>query len=72
MKDLAEIYQIKEMAAFLEVSRQGYYAWLKQPARARKQDDAILKEKIVAIFDNSHKTYGAIRVAKALHAENTC
>ena len=46
----------------LEVSRSGYYAWLKRRPSARKQQDEILLERIKQIHDRSRGTYGAPRI----------
>ena len=53
------------MCRVLEVSRSGYYAWLKREPSARAQANAALLKAIEEIHDESDKTYGAPRV----HAE---
>ena len=46
----------------LEVSRSGFYAWLKRAPSARKQQDEVLLERIKQIYDRSRGTSGAPRV----------
>ena len=53
------------MCRVLEVSRSGYYAWLKREPSARAKANAELLETIREIHDESDGTYGAPRV----HAE---
>jgi putative transposase len=54
----------------LEVSRSAYYQHRKRAAQPsqRTREDAVLTEKIIAIHDESHGTYGAPRVRAELHA----
>jgi len=58
-------YRVAVMCRVLEVSRSGYYAWLKREPSARAKANAALLEAIEEIHDESDKTYGAPRV----HAE---
>ena len=53
------------MCAVLEVSRSGYYAWLKRPPSQRTQEDKQLTNRIRTIYTRSKGTYGAARI----HAE---
>ena len=53
------------MCRVLEVSRSGYYAWLKREPSARAQANAELLEAIEEIHAESDGTYGAPRI----HAE---
>lgn len=53
------------MCKLLEVSRSGYYAWLKREERPRARQNRRLLEEIRAIHKGSRRTYGAPRV----HAE---
>ena len=53
------------MCRVLEVSRSGYYAWLKREPPARAKANAQLLEAVREIHDESDGTYGAPRV----HAE---
>jgi putative transposase len=58
-------YSVKRMCELLEVSTSGYYAWLKRRVSARTVSDRDLTERIINIWERSHRTYGAPRV----HAE---
>jgi putative transposase len=53
------------MCRVLEVSRSGYYAWLRQSPSMWVQRDAELKERIARIHRRSRGTYGRPRI----HAE---
>jgi len=54
------------MCRVLEVSRSGYYAWLKHPESKRYQDDKALSQDIYAIHQESFGTYGSPRVYREL------
>jgi putative transposase len=55
-------YDIKTMCRALEVTRSGYYAWLRQPISNRAKEDARLLRLICASYKASHGIYGAPRV----------
>ena len=54
------------MSRVLEVSRSGYYAWLKHPESKRDQDDKALSQEIFKIHQESFCTYGSPRVYREL------
>jgi putative transposase len=56
------------MCEALDVSRGGYYAWLKRPLCARRRRDEELTVAIRRSFDDSDRTYGARRVRRDLRA----
>lgn len=56
------------MCEALDVSRGGYYAWLKRPLRARRRRDEELTVAIRRSFEDSDRTYGARRVRRDLRA----
>jgi putative transposase len=56
------------MCEALDVSRGGYYAWLKRPPSAHKRRDEELRGAIRRSFDDSDQTYGARRVRRDLRA----
>ena len=62
-------YPVKTMCRVLEVSRSGYYAWLKRPPSARAVANGTLLERIEEIHDESDGTYGAPRIHAELKAE---
>jgi putative transposase len=59
------VYRVKTMCRVLEVSRSGFYAWLKRGPSARSKANVALLETIEEIHEESDGTYGAPRV----HAE---
>lgn len=58
-------YPVTVMCQVLEVARNGYYKWRKQPLSARKVADLVLLMHIRDIFEQSKETYGSYRI----HAE---
>ena len=62
-------YPVKTMCRVLEVSRSGYYAWLKRPPSARAVANGTLLERIEEIHEESDSTYGAPRIHAELKAE---
>ena len=59
-------FRITTMARVLGVSTSGYYAWLKRPRSAREKSDGALAERVQAIHERSHGTYGAPRIQAEL------
>jgi putative transposase len=59
------VYRVTTMCRVLEVSRSGFYAWLKRKPSARAEANAALLKVIKEIHKESDKTYGAPRI----HAE---
>lgn len=57
------------MCRVLEVSRSGFYAWLKRPPSQRQLDDKLLGERIEYYFQDSDSTYGTIRLKRELRNE---
>lgn len=55
-------YPVSLMCELLEVTRQGFYAWLKRPLSDRVLSDRLLLEPIGRIFDKSDGTYGSPRI----------
>jgi putative transposase len=53
----------------LDVSRSGYYSWLKRPESEREKTNAKLLERIREIYEKSDRTYGSPRVTEDLRAE---
>lgn len=68
-----EQYSVEVMCRVLEVTRSGFYEWLKQPLSKRALEDARLLRLIRASFTASHGIYGAPRVFLDLReAGETC
>ena len=61
------------MAKALQLSRSGYYAWVKRADSPRKRDDQMLVEQIKVVYYQSRSIYGSPRVTAQLHREGiTC
>ena len=58
------------MCHVLEVSRKGYYAWLKRPLCARAQRRSQLLERIKEVHEQSRGSYGSPRVTVELNEED--
>jgi putative transposase len=63
------LYPIATMCRVLEVSKSGYYAWLKRAPSARAQEDVELRARIRTIHEQSDGTYGRPRVHAELKEE---
>lgn len=57
---------MEKMAQIMEVSRSGYYDWLRREASARDIENAQIYHDILEIFLGSRKSMGARRIAKQL------
>jgi putative transposase len=62
-------YEIKKMAQALQISRSGYYAWIKRTDSPRKRDNRVLVDQIKAVYYRSKSIYGSPRVTAQLHRE---
>jgi len=62
------IWPIRWMCETLDVSRGGFYAWLKRPPSLRARTDQQLLHPIRTSFAESDSTYGARRVWRDLRA----
>lgn len=56
------------MCRMLNVTRSGYYAWSERQGSRRAQENQILSEQMVDIFEASRGTYGSPRMHEALLA----
>jgi transposase InsO family protein len=64
-------YPVDLMCSVLEVSRSGYYAWVKREPCSRVLADRELSKKIGTIYEVSQGRYGSPRIHKELEASNT-
>lgn len=55
-----------KLCEVLEVSRSGFYAYLKRPKSKRQEENERLIEKIKEIYDQNHGIYGYRRITEAL------
>jgi putative transposase len=69
MKTLATNYPLADLAWALDVSRSGYYRWLKAPESKRAQAARQLTEHIRRIHFESRQSYGSPRVFHKLLRE---
>lgn len=74
MHALKDEFALTRMAALLHVSKSGYYAWRQRqttgpPPRAVAQRARDVK--VAKVFNDSHQTYGAPRVAARLAFEGS-
>jgi putative transposase len=57
------------MCGKLEVSRSGFYAWMKRPRSVRQRRDQLLARRIETHFEESAGTYGSPRIHALLRRE---
>jgi putative transposase len=70
MKAYRRVYPVKLMARVLEVSRGGFYAWLRRGPSRREIRDVVLKALIESAHKRSRGTYGPRRLQDELAAGN--
>ena len=68
MKANQASFPVATMARVLDVSKAGYYAWLRRPPSVRAVADAVLLKRIRTVHASSRETYGAPRVHAELRA----
>lgn len=66
MKDNKETVNIQRACQTLNVSKSGFYEFLKRKPSKRKRENQLLKEEIAAIFHEHYGRYGTIRIVKVL------
>jgi transposase InsO family protein len=59
------------MCRVLEVSTSGYYAWRRRKISVRTREDEALRGRIIAIHEQSRRTYGSPRIHAELKDEGT-
>ena len=69
MKKYAYQYSVEKMSKVLEVSKSGYYYWLKHPVSKRKLSDIRLVGLIREILCKSKSPYGCVRITDELRME---
>jgi putative transposase len=63
------VHPVAMMCRVLGVSPSGYHAWTRRTPSRRAGEDAVLRDRIVAIHAAAHGTYGAPRIHAELAAE---
>lgn len=66
IRDHSNEFAVERMCKVLEVSRSGYYKWLKRKQSKRKEENDRLKLKISEIYWQSKGSYGSPRVYRKL------
>ena len=61
-----EMFKVGRMCTQLNVSRSGFYSWLKRPESRRRRENRALEDKIRTIHAASHGIYGAPKIHKDL------
>jgi len=61
-----ETFKVGRMCKQLNVSRSGYYAWLKRPESRRSRENRFLEDKIRVLHKASHGIYGSPRIHRDL------
>lgn len=69
MKNLASRFPLQELAWAFEVSRSGYYQWLKRKESKRAQSARELAARILQIHEQSQERYGSPRVFHELRRQ---
>jgi transposase InsO family protein len=59
------------MCRVLEVSPSGYYAWRRRKISVRTREDETLRGRIIAIHEQSRRTYGSPRIHAELKEQGT-
>jgi transposase InsO family protein len=62
-------YPLRLLCRVLQVSKSGYYAWLRRDPSVRALEDEKLRPKVVEAFERGRGTYGSVRVLRELVAE---
>jgi len=59
-------YPLRLLCRVLQVSKSGYYAWLRRGPSERALEDEKLRPKVVSAFELGRGTYGSVRVRREL------
>jgi len=66
MKDHHREFPVGKMAKVLNVSRSGYYDWMKRFKSTRKQNQIRFDADVKEVFEEKNSTYGSERLTKEL------
>jgi putative transposase len=73
IKEQHEWHKVALLCEMLQVSRSGYYDWLKRPPSTREVEDQRLWPKILRLHQLRREAYGAIRLCRDLRTDGeTC
>ena len=70
MKGQSSLFVIEKMCKVFNVSRSGYYSWLKNKLSKREVENQENLDQIRQIHHESRKTYGAPRIAAELRSRD--
>ena len=70
MKSHSNEFSIERMAKVLDVSRSGYYSYIKRKPSKRSQSNQFLLEEIKMIHNENRMVYGSPRIHAALQHKN--
>jgi putative transposase len=68
IQEQAKEHSVARLCQALEVSRAGYYGWLKSPESQQKREDRRLLAQIRTVYGQSRRRYGSPRVHAELHS----
>ena len=60
------IHSVRKFCEVLEVSEQGYYAYLKAPVNRRQHEDRMIGDRVQVIFGEHQRRYGSPRIRREL------
>lgn len=60
------LFPVERMAGVLNVSRSGYYAWVKRPRSRRDIENMRLDVEIKAVYEASKRRYGSVKITREL------
>jgi transposase len=60
------VFRIEEMCRAFEVSRSGYYDFIKRKPSKKTVTDQKIKDALIPAFKEPHRVYGPIRMSKVL------
>jgi len=69
IKEQHDWHSVSKLCRMLQVSRGGYYQWLKRPPSARALEDRRLWPKIVQLHYQRREAYGSVRLCRDLRQD---
>ena len=72
IRDHRHEFRVTTMCRVLEVSRSGFYAWIRRPESRRTRDDRRLLTQIRAVHLRTRQSYGSPRIYDELRDEGGC
>jgi putative transposase len=76
IKQHRDFFPVKHMCRTLQVSKSGFYGWLKREPGPRIQRSRSIRQSVKQVFEQSHGIYGSYKIANELrkesHLETAC